>query len=59
MIKDLGAENSSHGDILVQKINQVVLKQVGVDIGVLILHNIVDHEVNRSNLIVSKGNIDG
>lgn len=35
-----------------------MLEQMGVDVGVLILHNVVNHQVNWSNLIVSESNIN-
>jgi hypothetical protein len=43
VIEYLRVENTCHCHVLVQKVNQVVLEQMGVDVRILVLHDIVDH----------------
>jgi len=59
MVENSGRENFSHCHTFVDELHQVVLEKMGVDVRILILHDIVNHHVDRSNLIVLKRNING
>lgn len=58
-LKNLGLEQCLHANSLVDELYQVVVEQVGVGVVVLVLNDVVNHEVNCSDLIVLKGLVNG
>ena len=51
MAEYVRVEERNYVDLLLNKINQVILEQVSVDIIVLMLDNELNHEVERRYLI--------
>ena len=58
VVQDAGLQKGSENDSLVQEIYEVFEEQKLVDIVVLVLHHIVDHQVHRSDLVILEGDID-
>jgi len=58
VVEDLGVEQGCQLNVLLEQINQVVLEQMTVEVWVLILYDVFDHQWNWSNLVVLKGNVD-
>jgi len=57
-VEDIGFQKGSHLYFLLEHVYKVVLKQVGVNVVVLIFDDVSHHKVNRPNLVVLKSYIN-
>lgn len=46
MVKNFRLENARHGHTFVKEINHILFKKMGVDVRILVLHDVVNHHVD-------------